>query len=660
MPAILNPNMSSIPKVGGNIRSKAIGSPFTYDYPNGLDLRPSETGLYMSLKNDIINRARTSRESLYDRFNGWADIDKTLTTYIYKDDKERDIKEADRRKPVRVVIPVTYAVLETLLTYWSAAFLEEPYFRYEGVGSEDVIGAKMLEMAVAQQCRRGKVGLDLHTMWRDSFAYGFGVSSIGWERKTGYRTVKKSNSVFSMLRNAFKETEPTFERERVEIYAGSTLRAVDPYSYLPDPDVPIERVQEGEFVGWIERTNYMDLMALERDNPDEYFNVRYLGLLQGHGKSIFANREDTGRYDKYGKYESSDTSVSNPIDVIHMYRKIIPKDLGVGDEEYPEIWLFSLAADQVIIRAQPLGLDHEMFPVAISAPDYDGHSMTPISRLETVYGLQQTIDWLFDSRIANVRKAINDALIVDPQLVNIHDIANPKPGKLIRMRRQAWGRGVKDAVMQLDIRDVTTNHIGDVSYIQDIVRNTTGATDILMGIRRKTSERVSATEASDVKSGGLSRLEKAAKIASMQAHQDIAYQMAWNTRQLMDRDIFVKIIGNLDREMMEDLYGRAERGRIAVTPQDLDIDFDVIMHDGSIPSNGSPEMWIQLFQIMATNPYLSQSLDIVRVFKHAARLMGAKNINEFVRRGGNVQPEVVPDQQALDMAESGKIEGFGA
>jgi hypothetical protein len=50
-------------------------------------------------------------------------------------------------------------------------------------------------------------------------------------------------------------------------------------------------------------------------------------------------------------------------------------------------------------------------------------------------------------------------LIVDPSLINMADLEDPKPGKLIRMRRAAWGRGVENAVKQLNVNDITRQHI---------------------------------------------------------------------------------------------------------------------------------------------------------------------------------------------------------
>lgn len=640
-----------------DVKAISKNDPYKYDYPDKLDLRPSSK-LHQTIRDAVIFRARGAQDALSKRFEGWKEIDRTLTSYIRTDDLEDKIKDQDDRKPVRIVVPTSYATLDTLLTYLVAAFLEEPYFRYSGGGPEDTLGAILLEMIVAQQCRKAKAGLEMHTMWRDSLAYGFGVVHVGWETRSAYRTITAEETMYSRLRNTLIGSGNKSSRvERVTIYEGSTLTALDPYMCLLDPNTPIHDVQRSEFFGWIEDTNLMELMESERDN-EYYFNAKYVKHIPG--ESQFNARGLTARGDKTGGGEDRRTDVSRPVDVIHMYMRIIPKDVGLGDEEYPEWWLFEVAGDQIVVRAQPLGLDHGMLPIAVTAPDFDGHSMTPISRLEVVYGLQQTMDWLLDSHVANVRKAINDMLVVDPMLVNYHDVANPKPGKIIRMRRQAWGRGVKDAVMQLAVSDVTKGHIQDSAYITDIIKFVTGAQDAISGIRRNTSERVSATEAADVKSGALSRLEKFAKIASLQSHYDIALQMAWNTRQLMETETYAKILGDWEQTLKEDMGIDTKGGLVKVSPKDLDIDFDVIPHDGSIPSNGNPGIWMQLMQVITGNPYLLQQFDVVRMFKFGARLAGAKNLNDFVKKGGNVQTRVMPDQQVAAGAASGKLQPMPA
>ena len=159
-----------------------------------------------------------------------------------------------------------------------------------------------------------------------------------------------------------------------------------------------------------------------------------------------------------------------------MYVKIVPKEWGLKGSkfnkngDYPEIFLFTIANEQIVLRARPLNLNHNKFPIAIAAPDFDGYSITPISRMELIGGLQTTLNWMFNSHITNVRKAINDMLIVDPSLVNMEDLENPAPGKLIRLRRSAWGKGVQNAVEQLQVNDITREHMRDAQQIMEMTQ----------------------------------------------------------------------------------------------------------------------------------------------------------------------------------------------
>jgi len=151
----------------------------------------------------------------------------------------------------------------------------------------------------------------------------------------------------------------------------------------------------------------------------------------------------------------------------------------------------------------------------------------------------------------------------------------------------------------------------------------------------------------------LSRLEKIARITSMQAHYDIAYQMAWNTRQLMDEETYYKILGDWDKVLSEE--AGVDRERVKVSPKDLDIDFDITPHDGTVPGSGDPSTWLEIYKAVAQNPLLAQNLDMVKLFKYGARLAGAKNINDFVLKGGNIQPQIMPDEQVAAQMQQGNI-----
>jgi len=624
---------------------------YDYEYPDGLELKPGSE-LHDKLRDEVIQRANEANAAVSNRYKSWNDIDKVLTTYISLDDEEEDVKSADERKPVSIIFPYTYAIHETVLTYLVNAFLTEPIFRYEGVSPEDTIGAVMLEKVIEVHCNKSKIALNLHTMYRDALAYGIGVAAPGWTERWGYKTIKQESG-FQNLFGRFVGQGQEKVSEEALLYEGNNLENIDPYLYLPDPNMAVHEIQKGEYCGWVARDNLMNLLRDEQ-NDEDIFNVKYLRQVKNKRSSIFAS-DNSKRYERTGMSSSgvrtgSDNNTTNPVDVVYMYVKIIPKDWNLGDSEYPEKWLFALANDSVIIKAKPLGLDHDMFPMVACAPDFDGYSALPLSRVEVLSGLQGTLDWLFNSHIANVRKAINDMLVVDPYLVNINDLKDPKPGKLIRMRRPAWGRGVGDAVQQLQVNDITRNNIGDSSWIIQAMQTLGAADNPMMGsLRSGGPERLTKGEFQGTQAGAGARLGRIAKVIGLQAMQDLGYMFASHVQQLMTQELYTTTTGRWQETLTGHMGENAQR--MKVTPFDVLVDYDVLVRDGSVPGGNFNESWTQMFQIIASNPELQQSFDIGRIFKYIATNMGAKNVDEFIR----VKPQMMPDEQVQEQAQAGNI-----
>ena len=613
---------------------------YDYSYPRDLNLRPGSK-LHDKIKTEVMKKAREASGPMSNRFDSWNKIDETLTSYIETDDAEEDIMDKDHRKPVSIIYPYSYAILETILGYLLAAFFQEPIFRYEGVSPEDTIGAIMLEKAIDIHCNRFKIILNLHTMFRDSLSYGFGVVAPEWRETHGKRIVKETISHWF--------TEDTFRKTMREevIFEGNALSNIDPYLCLPDPNVSIADVQKGEFFGWIDHTNYYNLLSDEEHSKGKIFNVKYLKHITGKQTSIYT-ADQSGREKKHGGTRVPfNNNATNPYDVIRMYVKLIPKEWELGDSEYPEKWYFAIGADAVVVEARPVGLAHDMFPVAIAAPDFDGYSSTPISRLETLYGLQHTLDWMFNAHVANVRKVINDTIIVDPYLINVPDLKDPRPGGIVRTRRPAWGRGVKDSVMQLAVTDVTRGHIADASLIRDAMDKIAATDSWTMGsLRQGGPERLTKGEFEGTRQGGYTRLERIARLVGVQSMQDIGYMFAHHTQQFMSKDLSLKTTGRWQETLLKEFGGATH---IKASPFDLLVDYDVKTRDGSVPGSNTSGVWINMFEILASQPELQQTFDIVRIFKHIARNSGAKNVDEFVR----VKMET--NKTTTDQVEKGNI-----
>lgn len=658
MPNVLDPNNASgsgQKDIEQALKARLESAHFDYEYPRGLNLKPT-TPFHDALLERVMTRARDSQRHMSRRYGQWREIDKVLRTYVPPEQAEKgEDKEGKTSMQKTIVIPQSNAILETLLTYMMSAFLQDPIWKYEGVGPEDVLGAELMTHVVQQQALRNRVGLSLHTQWRDSFAYGIGVTSPVWDRRIGKRTRVREKGFMDVLRDMFYIEERGRDvEEDVLIYEGNKLLNIDPYSYLPDPQAPAHDVQSAEFVGWIEKTNIMSLLNRDKDEGDYLFNGLYAQLVDGRSGLI-----THGSYSDFGRREYSETTLSNnPVDIVWMYVDLIPRQWELGGSQYPETWLFGVAGDKVIVAAQPLGLDHGMKPITVCAPDYDGYTANPTSRLSTIHDIQTLTDFLYSSHVQNVRKAINDMIVLDPHIINYYDVANPEPGKLIRARRAAWGKNLlKDSIFQLPVNDVTQNHIADAMHLTEISQHVTGATDLAAGKMTPRTSRVSAAESNRLSQSALSRLEKMARVISMQSMQPTGMMFASHVQQLMEEETYIKTVGEME-ERLRRTYGlEGEHGRISVNPLDMVVKYDVVPHDGTMPGAEDAQTWIQLYQIMASNPLIAQQFDLRRIFKHIARQMGAKNVEEFIAAPEQQQPQtqVMPDDQVDQQVQQGNL-----
>jgi YHS domain-containing protein len=973
---------------------------YKYDYPDDLNLKPGGE-LHQRLLSRLLRYSWEAAKVQSSRRPAWDEINKTLTAYISLSDKERLIKHKDPRKPVSIVFPYSYAILETLVSYLVAAFLPDPMFRYEGTAPEDVAGAILMEKVIQLQVLRNKVGLNLHTLFRDACAYGFGVCSPYWLVRKGRKQTRQERGFYDGD-GQFTQTGFARGTSNNVLFEGNAISNIDPYNYLPDPNYSIHDVQKGEYVAWLDRTNYMDLLGEEQDDPT-LFNVRYLRHSPNRASGILGSNSRTSRtHSLRSDTANFDRSISLPVDQLHIYAKLIPSQWKLGDSDIPEKWLFTVGNDSIIVRANPLDLDHDMFPVVIAAPDFDGYSPLAYSRLEILGGMQTTIDWLFNcfsddtevltsngwqliseamkqnaevatvdpdtgmiryeipkqwfeydyddyllyfksarhdilvtpnhklygayrtshgklterqfveaiyvnyglghsefkipttaswheesiqditldsgttisgntfaaylgwllsdggihhssasgtyiaaitqsknqnwdnidsilasmpfhvteyrdepkkaerwvisnkkfytwlanncylggttgeykripqfikdagrfaqklffdafvagdghifpnnpnlirigteslmladdlqemcmklgysctiresttayskqfwylnintlgpdsaitqrpsrgtggtykvryigkvycfensthlsvfrrdgkayicsqSHIANVRKAINDVLVVDPYLLNIEDLRDPEPGGLVRLRRPAWGRGVENAVKQLAVTDITRTNLQDVSFIIEYMQTMTGTDNAVMGnLRKGGPERLSAREFQGTAQGAVNRLERIAKVIGLQAFQDLGYMFAHHAQQFMSQDVYVKTVGDWPDSVQRQF--NIQDNRIRVSPLDILVDYDLIVRDGSVPGGNFSDVWTQLFQIIGTNEQLAQHFDVVNIFKYIATSLGAKNVDAFERSQPAAQVMARPDEEVMNQVQNGEL-----
>lgn len=617
-------------------QSVDVGQDYGYQYPEGLNLRP-DSDLHRKLVGRLLQRIDVAYEKMGPRRSSWKKIDKTLTAYIPTDELEHAVKKKDERLPVSIVFPHSYAILETLTSYMDGLFIQSPIFKYQGNSPEDTVGAILMEKVIDTHCKRFKVGLALHTAFKDSIAYGLGACFPMWKQKWGWSTQTQYNEVGEME----KMSIPTM------LFEGNSLETIDPYQLLLDPNYGVQAVQDSEFVGFTRRTNYYNL--LETDGQNGLFNVKYLKHGLQTSRYYGSNRDTGPQATTHGE-----SSVLKPVDVVYLYVKIVPKEWGLGKEEVPEKWLFALAGDKVLIQASPLDVDHNMFPIALCAPTFDGYSTCPLSRLELLGGMQHLLDWFFNSHVANVRKTINDMIIYDPYMLNTKDLTDPQPGKLVRARRAAWGKDIRGSIQQLQVNDITRQHIQDAQLTMNMMNQISGSDDAMMGaLRQGGPERLSAAEFQGTQSQAFGRLQSLAMIVSQQLMQDVGYMFAMHTKQFMEEDVWISTVGEWPAQFQAIMGQQVQNDRMRVSPMDLNIDFDVIVEDKDTNNKGEAQFWVQMFDTIAKTPDLYALLDVGRIFRYVATQLGATNVDNFLR--APVQPMMAPTDPLMQQADMGNM-----
>jgi len=615
----------------------------TYRYPYGLDLKP-KTKLHDKLVQFVMNRVQESHDVMKSRHSSWQKIDHTLTAYIPLDTEEEEIQAADERKPVSVVIPMTYAILETLVTRWVAALLTEPIFQYDGAGPEDRYVAIMMEKLVELQSVRQKFALALYTQFRSALAYGFGVVVPDWHMDTT-RVLRREpiEKWFPLLGNV-KFGERMVEREEV-LYEGNRLTAVDPYLYFPDPNVPIHEPQRGEFVSWLMIDNIPGL--LKDEEMGQAFNAEYCKRLKPCTSAIYSESEH-GRNTRSGISADTGGQYTSPAHRIRMCAKVIPRDLGIGESRFPEPWMFEVSGDCVLTGLYRLRYAHGMLPAAVLAPDTDGFSVAPTSRLETVYGCQVILDFFLNSMIRGIRKTQHDMLIADPLRVHLPSLEDPDAGRIILTSEAYWGQGVKDAVDQLKFYDVSSNNVSHAAVIMDIMRQVTGAVETLEGRMQNKSESPTATEVDLANSGAVGRLQKSIKIGAIQSMYDLAMMLAHNTQQFTSVSRYVETTGRWETVLREE-FGITDN-HILVDPEVFQVARDIVPHNQAIPGGQNVQGLLNWFNIVASNEVTAAQTDLMRLAMHVGRELGVQNAGDF-----RLRTQVMPDAEVAARAQAGDL-----
>lgn len=629
------------------------------------------------LSDGIMQRLRMSRDKMSERYAQMADNEKQFNAYV----PARDVDIARKRQKdtsgehdyVTIEVPYSYAVTMTIHTYLTSVFMaRNPVYQIQARHGEPEMSVQALEALLDYQRLVGRHTVPLYAWLFDPMRYGFGVIGQYWDEQTiRTRRFVPEQAEFLGEPNPYTRPKMVAQVERIQSYSGTKLFNVRPQDFFPDVRLPLARFQEGEFCGRYVEIPWHEIEQGEAEG--RYFNVkeakralRSEGILHrdtGADQVSSLPGEEIDDYTEVYPYTQSD----RPDSLFKGYEfqwKLSPKRWKLGEENAYEVWVFTINKVGTIIEARPMGMFYDGFNYDVVLFEPDGYNLFPFSGLERIKPLNDVLSWLVNSHFYNIRSALNNQFIVDPSMVVMKDVTSRRPGQIIRLKPEAFGRDVRMAIQQLPTVDVTRTHLQDIQIVEQMIQRVLGATDQVMGMQNQSGRRT-ATEVRTATGFGANRLKTMCELASAYGMEPMLQRMIQATQQMYNGT-------ELEYRLVGDLAAFTPQHR-QITPDEIAGFYDYLPVDGTLPIDryAQAQLWQTLMGQIVNFPQIMQQYDIGKIFAWVASLAGLKNIQQFKIDAnspqalmGQVQAgNMVPVEQAMQelgtVPDNGRPQGMG-
>lgn len=597
---------------------------------------------------DIIaaftRRLRLADSGFQQRSQAWAKNEDTMKAYVPADDEEtlrKNARKDGNPQYTTIEVPYSYAMMLTLHTYLTSIFLSRsPILQVSGRHGESQQAEQCVEALLDYQITSGNNLPPLYIWILDPLRYGIGVIGQYWDEEEIAVSTRRPVAR-SFLGSPIPGTEKMKTiQEIIKGYEGTRLYNIRPQDFKPDPRVPVWRFQEGEFVIRFDQIGWNK--AKERERAGMYFNMDEVA------KNTPSNPRyrDTGsprttlpdNYNLEGNNLTDKSGAPSRLNIHEFYWEIIPSEWGMGDGKRMEKWVFTIANERIVMGCQPLGMLHNKWPFDVLEYEVGGYELFNRSVLEVAEPLNETLTWLFNSHFFNVRKTLNDQFFVDPTMIEMRDLEDPNPGRLVRLKPAAYGLPVDQFVKQFPVVDVTQGNMRDTGMVADLMQKLLGSNDNLMGAIQ--GSRHTATEVRSASSNAVNRIKTVGEWQSATGWSTLTTKMISMSQQLFSDERKFRVVGDLSQ------WGEKY---LTVTPDQIAGFYDFVPVDGTMPIDryAQANLWQQLLGGVAQNPLIMQSYDMPKIFAFVAQLAGLKNITQF-------RVQAVPNALMQNRVQSGQ------
>lgn len=612
----------------------------------------------------IRSRIDMSYRTISQNFNQWDTFEEEYRAYLPMDQEDRE--SFKKNKVVKIVIPIQFATVQTMLTFMMEVFTSmEPVLKVAGSDPASRRKANVMEAALRYDYRGNRGYLQMQQWFLNAFRYGYGIMENTW----GRRTITKQ-----LLRPA---PQSTFEIEGEElqipgamelvkdyftIFEGNQWKVVDNRSFFYDPRYPLTRFQEGEFCGIRDMIHDNELHKLEKRGL--FFNTDLIRTDARQGQT--RDSEQNSFNDNSRSRLSPESAFQVDMREARRMRmhvkediiiELIPKHWELDDSDEPEYWVLTLVNGTNIVRCEPSEAIGP-FPYAITEPYPDILASISQGVMELTHPLTQHLNFLFNSHMANVRKALNDMFVVDPTKINIADLLDPRAGKIIRLLPLAYGQNVDSFIKQLQVSDITRTHPEDARMILDLWNRILGIGDHMFG--QIAPSKRTASELQGVMKMAGTRMKMIADLFSAEGVAPLTEQMSFLRQREMSEEQFIEIAGKTATDYGVDPSEILDNTFIKISRDHLSGNFNFPAQAGVLPQDraAAAEVLDKAFAAVAQAPILMTVMDPIEIFKEAVRQHGLYHIDDFLQKGLRANIQIVDSPAFQQMMMRGGMKGL--
>ncbi len=640
---------------------------------------PNDSDLARAIRQELRLRVRAWQSRISRKQEQWREAEEKVLAYVPETEitrKRKDMRKQGLPDYVTIQIPYSYAVVMAAHTYITSVFLgRAPVFQYTGRHGEAQHKTQALEALIDYQLYNGAMLPIIYTWLYDALKYGYGVVCNYWEDRIEVVTelveVQATDPFGTPLGGKQKIQIP----QPVRTYSGNRIFNVQPMDFIWDIRYPVKEFQRGEYAGRRLKISWNEIVR--KREMGYYVNVDKIAKTYGTRDYYQDERgsEQLDRPERYSSLSELDPSVSGfrvdhpqVVGAYELVVEIIPKEWKLGETSWPEKWVFTITDDfSTLIGATPQGAFHCQYPYGVIPLEPEGYGLTTRGLPEILEPIQGTLDWLINSHFYNVRAALNNKFVVDPSRVVMKDVLNPLPGGIIRLKPEAWGTDTRLVMTQMQVNDVTQQHLTNIPLLINFGERVGGVNDQIMGML-DTGGRKTATEVRTSTSFGINRLKTMAEFASACGMDPLSRMFVQNSQQYFDMDLEMKIAGDLlqasgplsmqGNQLMQQMMGGMQPGMPSqpngrsgfarVNPDTIAGFYDFVPVDGTLPIDrfAQVNLWKEIFQGILAVPAIGMQYDLAGIFQWVAQLAGLKNITQF-------KLQLTPDQVLAAQMQQG-------